>query len=63
MREASYRAAASYVGRRTEVVGFGLAAAIVLTTSLHVSPRVVGDGAEYFLVASAPIPCAPPTPA
>ncbi len=53
MREASHQAVASYGGRRTEVVGFGLAAALVLTTSLHVAPRVVGDGAEYFLVAEA----------
>jgi hypothetical protein len=42
-----------FAGRRVEFLAFALVAAFVLATSLHAPPRVVGDGAEYFVVAEA----------
>ncbi len=40
-------------GGRAEALAFALVATFVVTTSLRVPPRVVGDGAEYLVVAEA----------
>jgi len=42
-----------FEGRRAEALAFALVAGFVVTTSLRTPPRVVGDGAEYLLVAEA----------
>ncbi|HSD27538.1 MAG TPA: hypothetical protein VLL75_09545 [Vicinamibacteria bacterium] len=43
----------AWSARRAEALAFGLVAACVVGKSLEARPRVVGDGAEYFLVAEA----------
>jgi hypothetical protein len=42
-----------FAGHRAEVLAFLLIAGFVLATSVRVPPRLVGDGAEYFVVAEA----------
>jgi hypothetical protein len=43
----------AWSARRAEALAFGLVAACLVGKSLSARPRVVGDGAEYFLVAEA----------
>jgi hypothetical protein len=41
----------AFEGPRAEVLAFALVGAFVLSVSLYAPPRVVGDGAEYYLAA------------